>query len=74
MKPGWGWIAIAAVLVVAVLAVSAWDAERSSNQLRVEPPPPSGKPLQDSAKPEPKTPATSQLPRERPERGRVDRP
>jgi hypothetical protein len=75
MKPGWGWLAIAAALVVAVLAVNAWEAERSSHQLKPAPPPPSGKLPQDAAKPEPnKTPATSQLPRERPERGRVDRP
>jgi hypothetical protein len=74
MKPGWGWIAIAAALVVVVLAVSAWETERSSPQPNPTPPPPAGKPLQDAAKPEPKTPATAQLPRERPERGRVDRP
>ena len=74
MKPGWGWIAIAAALVVFVLAVSAWETERSSHEPKPALPPPSGKLPQDAAKPEPKTPATAQLPRERPERGRVDRP
>ena len=74
MKPGWGWVAIAAALIVAVLAVSAWKTERSPHQLEPASPPPSGKLLRDAAKPEPKAPATSQLPRERPERGRTDRP
>ncbi len=74
MKPGWGWVAIAAALIVAVLVVSAWKTERSPHQLKPASPPPSGKLPQDAAKPEPKTPAASQLPRERPERGRTDRP
>jgi hypothetical protein len=74
MKPGWGWIALTAALIVAILAVSAWETERSPHQLKPAPPPPSGKLLRDPAKSESKTPATSQLPRERPERDRTDRP
>jgi serine/threonine protein kinase len=75
---GWRWVGIAAVLLVAVLAVSAWNKQRSAQTVvPVDPPAPEAK----APKPRPKTAASEQPsadPREtsraRPERERTDRP
>jgi len=75
---GWRWVGIAAVLLVAVLAVSAWNKQRSAQTAaRGVSPSPEAK----APKPRPK-PAVGEQPsvdpretsRARPERERTDRP
>jgi serine/threonine protein kinase len=75
---GWRWVGIAAVLLVAVLAVSAWNKQRSAQTAaRGDSPAPEVK----APKPRPK-PAVAEQPsadtrdtlRARPERERADRP
>ena len=75
---GWRWVGIAAVLLVAVLAVSAWNKQRSAQTVA---PGASPAPEAKAPKPRPK-PAASEQPsadpretsRARPERERTDRP
>jgi len=75
---GWRWVGIAAVLLVAVLAVSAWNKERSAQTAAPEVLP---APEAKAPKPRPK-PAAGEQPsadprdttRARPERERADRP
>jgi serine/threonine protein kinase len=75
---GWRWVGIAAVLLVAVLAVSAWNKQRSAQTLA---PGASPSPEAKAPKPRPK-PAAGEQPsadpretsRARPERERTDRP
>jgi len=75
---GWRWVGIAAVLLIAVLAISAWNKQRSAQTVApVASPTPEAK----APKSRPK-PATSEQPsadpretaRARPERERTDRP
>jgi len=73
---GWRWVGIATVLLVAVLAFSAWNKQRSAQMVA-----PRGSPAPQAKAPTPK-PATGEQPsadprgtsRARPERERTDRP
>ena len=74
---GWRWVVIAAVLLFAVLAISAWNKQRSAQTVA---PVASPTPEANAPKSRPK-PATSEQPsadpretRARPERERTDRP
>jgi serine/threonine protein kinase len=75
---GWRWVGIAAVLLVAVLAVSAWNKQRSAQTVA-----PGAAPAPEAKAPKPRPkPAASEQPsadpretsRARPERERTDRP
>jgi serine/threonine protein kinase len=73
---GWRWVGIATVLLVAVLAFSAWNKQRSAQTVA-----PGAAPAPEAKAPTPK-PATGEQPsadprgvsRARPERERTDRP
>jgi serine/threonine protein kinase len=77
-RSGWRWVGIAAVLLVAVLAISAWNKQRSAQTVA-----PGDSPAPEAKAPKlrPK-PAAGEQPsadqrdatRERPERERADRP
>ncbi|MGH8699716.1 MAG: serine/threonine protein kinase, partial [Burkholderiales bacterium] len=75
---GWRWVAIAAVLLVAVLAISAWNKQRTAQTVA-----PGVSPVPEAKAPKPRPkPAAGEQPsadqrdtsRARPERERTDRP
>ena len=73
---GWRWVGIATVLVVAVLAFSAWNKQRSAQTLA-----PEASPAPEAEAPKPRPAASEQASadpqgatRARPERERTDRP
>jgi len=77
---GWRWVGIAAVLLVAILAVSAWNMQRSAQTVAPGDSPapeanaPKPRPTPPAARVQPDDAAPSRPPRERPERDRADRP
>ncbi|HEX9672628.1 MAG TPA: protein kinase [Burkholderiales bacterium] len=80
---GWRWVGIAAVVLVLVVAFSAWNRQRPARTVVPEaarPAPAVASPSFEAAAPEPKPAVEQQFPdpgdatRDRPERARADRP
>jgi hypothetical protein len=68
-RSGWRWLGIAAAVVVAVLAVSAWNKQRTVQKPEAPRPRVAGEP-----RPAQPDAASKRVLRERPERDRADRP
>jgi len=75
MKPGWRWGVVAATVVAAALAASAWHKQRAAQQsgTAASPSREGVKTGPDATKPGPGT-SPARPARDRPERERADRP